>query len=341
MSERFAHIFSMKDLETKQERTPQSEAPRSDRTPDFSAASQPSYARTLFLGPQGLRPGWGFALYVLAFLLLQRLTNFCAAAWVHVSPGTSTRVSDALFEFADLVAALVPAIILKRIEKRPWAAYGLPLRRACGRLFWTGAVWGFLGISVLILSLYGLHDFTFGRVVLHGVRIAKFAGYWSLMFVLVGLFEEFLFRGCTLFTLRRAVGFWPAAIVLSLSFGLVHLGNEGELWSGALAAAFIALFFCLTVRRTGSLWFAVGFHAAWDWGESFFYSVPDSGLPTPGHLLSSSLHGSVWLTGGSVGPEGSVLCFLVIAMAWIAFDRAYPTKVSSSLSISMTTQLDA
>jgi uncharacterized protein len=328
MSWRFAHNFGMNDGPLARENVPktvaQSRTAQPTSAPEFSAASQPSYARVLFLGPQGLRPGWGFAVYVVAFFLLQRLTEWCVTIWVHSSLRMSPRLNEALFEFAGLVAAVVPAVILATVEKRPWAAYGLPLRRAFGKLFWQGAVLGFLGISTLIFLLYGLHDFNFGRIVLHGVRIAKFAAYWSAMFLLVGLFEEFLFRGYTQFTLARGVGFWPAAVALSVVFGLVHLGNEGEYWTGALAAACIAGFFCLTLRRTGSLWFAVGFHAAWDWGESFFYSVPDSGLPAPGHLLNSSLHGSVWLTGGSVGPEGSVLCFLVIALVWIAFDRIYP-----------------
>ena len=92
---------------------------------------------------------------------------------------------------------------------------------------------------------------------------------------------------------------------------------------GLSGAALIGLFFCLTLRRTGNLWFAVGFHASWDWGESFLYSVPDSGEKAPGHLLSSSFHGSPWLTGGSVGPEGSVFLFLVIALVFVAFDRIY------------------
>lgn len=328
MSWRFAHTVGMNDGpmtgQNAPEIAPQSEKSEPTEAPEFSAASQPSYAQILFLGPQGLRPGWGFAFYAVAFLLLQKLTEWCVALWVHSSVRMRPRLNDMLFEFAGLVAAVVPAVLLASVEKRPWAAYGLPLRRALGKLFWQGAVLGFLGISMLIFLLYGLHDFTFGPLVLHGVRIAKFAAYWSVMFLLVGLFEEFLFRGYTQFTLARGVGFWPAAIALSAVFGLVHLGNEGEQWTGALAAACIAGFFCLTLRRTGTLWFAVGFHAAWDWGESFFYSVPDSGLPAPGHLLSSSLHGSVWLTGGSVGPEGSVLCFLVIALLWIAFDRAYP-----------------
>jgi len=144
-----------------------------------------------------------------------------------------------------------------------------------------------------------------------------------MCFLLVGLFEEFSFRGYSQFTLARGIGFWPAALVLSCLFGLNHLRNEGEQWKGVLAAAFIGLFFCLTLRRTGNLWFAVGFHGAWDWGETFFYSVPDSGMVAPGHLLNSSIRGSEWLSGGSVGPEGSVLCFAVIAVVWIAFDRMY------------------
>jgi membrane protease YdiL (CAAX protease family) len=227
-------------------------------------------------------------------------------------------------ECGNLLAALVPAWILVRVEGRPWKAYGLPGKQALGRMFWTGALWGIAAISLLMFALYGLHTFAFGHVLLHGARLARFAIFWALVFLLVGLFEEFLLRGYSQFTLSRGIGFWPAALVLSCAFGLIHLRNGGENWRGLLAAAVIGLFFCLTLRRTGSLWFAVGFHAAWDWGETFFYSVPDSGMVAPGHLLSSSLRGSEWLSGGSVGPEGSVLCFVVIASVWITFDRIYP-----------------
>src|SRR5205814_2065388 len=84
------------------------------------------------------------------------------------------------------------------------------------------------------------------------------------------------------------------------------------------------LFLCLTLRRTGALWFAVGFHTSWDWGETYFYSVPDSGQVFPGHLMNSTFHGPQWLSGGPVGPEGSVLVFVVIAITWLAFDRVHP-----------------
>jgi membrane protease YdiL (CAAX protease family) len=150
------------------------------------------------------------------------------------------------------------------------------------------------------------------------------------VFLVVALYEDFLFRGYSLFTLAEAIGFWPAAVLLSFAFGFIHLRNSGESWVGALAATCIGLFFCLTLRRTGTLWFAIGMHASWDWGESFLYSVPDSGQLAPGHLLHSSFHGARWLTGGSVGPEGSVLVFVLVAGMWALFDRLYPATDASA-----------
>ncbi len=242
--------------------------------PDFAASVQPSYVRTVFLGPDGLRAGWGFAFYVAMYYLLR----FVISQWAGSAElGASGLWSMMLEEFGVLVAAVVPALILARVEKRSWGAYGLHLRRAFGKLFWVGGVWGFASITLLLGLMYGLRVFDVGHLALHGVRIVKFAMFWAVMLLLVGLFEEFLFRGYSQFTLTRAIGFWQSAVVLSCMFGLSHLQNAGEQWLGLLAAAVIGFFFCLTLRRTGTLWFAVGFHAAWDWGETFFYSVPDSG----------------------------------------------------------------
>ena len=310
----------MSDLQIQSENH-SSGVPPTPSTPEFSAATQPSYTRTLFLGPDGLRPGWGFAFYVVMFYTLQKIA--VDLAWAR-DFGFSGLWSSLLEEFGNFLAAVIPSLVLCRIERRHWRAYGLPGSEVFRKSFWQGISWGIGAITVLMLGLYGTHCFRFGHLAIHGARALRFAAFWAVMFLFVGLFEEFLLRGYSQFTLSRGMGFWPAAIALSCAFGLIHLRNGGEQWPGLLAAAFIGLFFCLTLHRTGTLWFAVGFHAAWDWGESFLYSVPDSGMLSPGHLLSSSLSGPKWLSGGSVGPEGSVLCFAVIAATWIAFDKAYP-----------------
>jgi len=67
------------------------------------------------------------------------------------------------------------------------------------------------------------------------------------------------------------------------------------------------------------LWFALGLHASFVYGETFIYSVLNSGFPSYGHLLNSSLQGPRWLTGGSVGPEGSVMMFAVLALLFVLF----------------------
>ncbi|HTT21792.1 MAG TPA: type II CAAX endopeptidase family protein [Candidatus Sulfotelmatobacter sp.] len=310
----------MSDLETDTKGT---SSPARPTEPAFAAATTPSYVDTLFRGPDGLRPGWGFAFYVIAFLVLQQAV--VQAAWAR-DLGYSGLWSDLLERIGNFLAAAIPAIILSRIERRPWGAYGLPLKQAFGFQFWAGALWGFLALSLLIFVIYERGGFVAGHIILRGTRLLRFAGFWLVYFIFVALFEDFWLRGYSLFTLARGIGFWPAAAILSSVFGLLHLRNRGEHWPGVLLAAFIGLFFCITLRRTGVLWFAVGFHTAWDWGESFVYSVPDSGMVVPGHLLSSSLPGSDWLTGGSVGPEGSVFCAVVMALVWIAFDRVYRSK---------------
>jgi membrane protease YdiL (CAAX protease family) len=218
-------------------------------------------------------------------------------------------------EFAWALGAVLPAIVMGRFEGRSIGDFGLPPRQAFGRLFWEGAVWGLAAITLLLLVLRACHVFYFGAVVLHGIRVLRFAAFWAVYFVLVGIFEESLVRGYALVTLARAWGFWPAALTLSLVFGAIHLRNPGETWLGLLSVVAIGMFFCLTLYRTGSLWFAVGFHAFWDWGQTFLYSVPDSGTVEPGHLMRPAFGGSDWITGGSVGPEASVVCFVVIAMA--------------------------
>lgn len=274
--------------------------------------------RPVFIGAQGLRAGWSLTLYAATFAGI-----VAAGGWSARSLHLGDLWSPILGELGVLAAVVTAALILARVEHRRWSAYGLPLHRASSRTFGVGALWGFLGVSLLLGALHASGAFDIGHLELHGVQIIGFSAFWGVMFLLVGLFEEFLLRGYAQFTLTRGIGFWPAAVLLSCLFGAIHLRNRGEGWSGAVTAAILGLFLCLTLRRTGDLWFAVGFHAAWDWGESFVYSVPDSGEVLRGHLLSSSLHGAPWLTGGSIGPEGSVLCLAVIAVVWAALDRTY------------------
>ncbi|MGH8202451.1 MAG: lysostaphin resistance A-like protein [Steroidobacteraceae bacterium] len=108
----------------------------------------------------------------------------------------------------------------------------------------------------------------------------------------------------TLVQLSRALSFWAAAVLMSGLFLLSHTANMRENPLGLFAAALVGLVLAYSFRRTGALWFAIGFHAAWDYTESFLFGVPDSGGVLRGALMRSTIHGPAWLTGGSAGPRG-------------------------------------
>ena len=58
-----------------------------------------------------------------------------------------------------MIAAIVPSLVLARVERRRGGAYGLPGKRPFGALFWIGAVWGFAAISLLMAVLRGVRNF--------------------------------------------------------------------------------------------------------------------------------------------------------------------------------------
>jgi membrane protease YdiL (CAAX protease family) len=172
---------------------------------------------------------------------------------------------------------------------------------------------GFILLTALLLVLRGVSGFRFGPAGSTGLESFEFGLLYAAVFGAVSLAEETMWRGYALVCLSRALSFWPAAIVLGAIFGAVHLNHSTENYLGISAAALFGLVFAWSFRCTGSLWFALGVHAGWDYSQSFIYGVPDSGVVLPGALLRPHMGGPAWLTGGSAGPEGSVLMAAVLA----------------------------
>jgi uncharacterized protein len=217
--------------------------------------------------------------------------------------------------------------VVARREKRPLDDYGIPPRQAFGGRFWEGAFWGFAMLSLVLMCVRVFGSFHIDSVALSGAAILRYALGWGLVFLAVSFNEELAFRGYWLFAIARRLRFWPAAIILSVIFGLAHVPNHGENVLGIAQVVAIAMLFCLTVRRTGTLWFALGFHAAWDWAETFFYGTPDSGMLGAGRFLNSSVQGPDWLTGGSAGPEGSIFSLLVVLICALLIHFRFPKVI--------------
>jgi membrane protease YdiL (CAAX protease family) len=279
----------------------------SDQPPDSGAI------RRLFYGPRELRAGWRLAIFLAIVIALTSAGNLLIRRVLH---GADDTVMFLVREVEDVIIIVFASWLMGRIEGRSLAGYGLPWRRMFRAQFWQGALLGFAFITSLLAAMRLAGVFSFGTIALHGAGIWRWAIGYALVFILVGLREEFRSRGYGLYTLAAGIGFWPAAILWSAFFGFAHSGNSGENWIGLINAGIFGLLACLLLRRTGNLWMSIGLHAGFDWSETFLYGVADSGNVLPGHLLSSSSSGPAWLSGGTVGPEGSLLCTLVIAVVW-------------------------
>jgi uncharacterized protein len=212
----------------------------------------------------------------------------------------------------DFSATLFATLLFAWLERRRLGDYGLPLRAAFGRQFWIGGLTGFAEVALFIGILASTGYCSLGPLQLHGTAVLRFASLWGIAFLLVGLGEELLMRGYILTALTRVIGFWPSALATSLLFALIHIKNPGETRFGLFDVFVFGMIASLMLRRTGSLWLSIGYHVFWDWGQSFFFGVPDSGLVIAGSLLRTKTTGPVLLTGGSTGPEGSVLVFLML-----------------------------
>jgi membrane protease YdiL (CAAX protease family) len=138
-------------------------------------------------------------------------------------------------EMSLMLAAILPGFVMARIEGRPFGDFGLPARTAFGRNFWVGTLWGIASLSVLILALRLAGAFEFGSLAIHGASLVKFALFYGAFFLLTGFFEEFLLRGYSQWVLSKGMHFWPAAALLSLSFGAIHGANPDLLLPGSSA----------------------------------------------------------------------------------------------------------
>jgi membrane protease YdiL (CAAX protease family) len=283
----------------------------------------------------GLRSGWRLLIFlgiVIGFqAALQETVLLILKARGMATPQGLNAIVFLGADTITLVGVLVASWIMARWENRKLTDYGLPGRDAFGRRFWEGVVFGFAGCSLLILLIFFAGGYSFGSLALHGSALVRASLLWLLASLAIGFAEEYFFRGYPQFILTQGMGFWPAAILISFLFGALHYFTKPyERWPDWASTGLIALLLCLTLRRTGDLRFAIGFHAAFDFAAIFVYSGPNGGDLAPDRLLTATFHGADWLTGGKLGPEASHFVFTVIAVMFLAVHFLYPARARTS-----------
>lgn len=151
-----------------------------------------------------------------------------------------------------------------------------------------------------------------GQTILEALRNG---GIWLTLQGSVAAGEEIFYRGALYLAVASLLG-WRAAVVASgLVFLLLHTGNPGASPIWLLRIALSGMLLAFAVHRTGSIWWSIGYHAGWNWISAPLFGAAGSGYTDEGHILDFAPHGPTLITGGAVGPEGSVFAYVTMLLA--------------------------
>jgi hypothetical protein len=272
------------------------------------------------------------AYFALTFFALPLILDPMAsrlADRLHLNP-TLTPGSIAFGEGEQFLIALIATGLLAWYEGRRLDSYFMPVAKALSVRTWEGFAAGIViagGVAIGMLALGGMQVH---GIALSGSALAYFAIAWALTMVLVGIGEEFWFRAYFLNTLWKAIGFWPASLIIAGIFAGIHyFFKAGEnLWD-VITLVWFSLLISYSVLKTGNLWFAVGLHISFDYMQFFVIGTPNGSLVPKGRLLDVTFNGPAWLTGGVLGTEASFLMYPLLALAtWYVWWRDPPADAS-------------
>ncbi|MGA7224368.1 MAG: CPBP family intramembrane glutamic endopeptidase [Candidatus Acidiferrales bacterium] len=283
-------------------------------------------------GPDGLRAGWRLLIYAALLYVFNYAALKIADAMLRGRQADPANPATGIVTFlVPLCFLLLAAWIMSKIESRDMGDYGLPWQRAFCLQFWQALAIGFVSLTLLLAFLQLARAYSFGGLQLHGMDVLKYAFLWAAAIFLGVTVEEVFYRGYLQFNLTSGIGFWPAAFITSVLMAAAHTFNPGWTVLGLFTVGGFGLVACFLLRRTGDLWMPLGLHFAWDWGETYFYGVPDSGQMGNGHLFQGSFHGPAWLTGMPFGVEAGWPNIALFLLWWLLFtewlrETKYPRR---------------
>ncbi len=194
---------------------------------------------------------------------------------------------------------------------------GFPLReRQAGRRVALGWV---VGLAVMVAAILGIVATGDAAATSSRQSLASAALYGSgwLGFDLLGAMGEELYgRAAVLLVAESLLGRKGAVLISGLLFAVVHTSNPAVTGVWLLRLGLQGALLAYAVYRTGSVWWGVGYHAGWNWASAPLFGAAGSGYLDENHLMDFTPRGSAWITGGSVGPEGSVFAFAAVLAAF-------------------------
>ncbi|CAH1201693.1 hypothetical protein PAECIP111891_01783 [Paenibacillus allorhizoplanae] len=195
-----------------------------------------------------------------------------------------------------------------------------------GRRFGEGFLWG-----AVLITLSSLVIWLFGGIHFVQVEWSLSKGYAIggsfLLFIGVAINEELFARGYLQGLVKNRLGPTIAVGVSTIVFGLLHSFNPG-MWTTALPFINIllaGLLMGLCRELTGSLWMPIGLHLAWNFMQGCIFGFDVSGIPMSS-LITTETKGTIYLSGGAFGAEGSLITSIILVLGIIMIYNYYQTR---------------
>ncbi|MFA5814493.1 MAG: type II CAAX endopeptidase family protein [Bacteroidales bacterium] len=173
---------------------------------------------------------------------------------------------------------------------------------------------GFISLIMLIMWLTGSYRVT-------GLHSISALWPFLIMSIQAGIVEEILSRGIIFRIAEEGVGTWWSILLSAFIFGFLHIWNpNATVFSSVSIALTAGVILAMLYVITRQLWIPIGMHIGWNFTLGGIYGAPVSG-GEPGGILASTFSGPEWLTGGTFGPEASVITLTVFIIFGIYLIR--------------------
>jgi len=294
----------------------------------------------------GLRISIVLVLFIVIYKLYISLLNSLGVSLMYSSQTPLRTI------FLASTVRIIPLVILvllssRFLEKRKTGIYGLSFTGKWLADFGFGFFLGAFLISlVFVISLITgsiqINAASMDQAMHNGLIIPLLV--FLFFFACQAAFEEILLRSYFLKNLSEGLNFGPSGerravllswILISVVFGLSHLGNDDTGILGIINLILAGFTFGYAMIVTGSLAIPIGLHIAWNFFQASVYGFPVSGVKWPAanfSLLDIESAGNNILTGGEFGPEGGLLGILVnitgilLIALWIKYVRKKQTN---------------
>lgn len=275
--------------------------------------------KSFFINPalQQVRAGWRMAMLLLVMIGGNIVITGPVVAFLQAK-GWMNNALAMVFVYGVTTGATW--IMLRFVDKRPFAAVGIPFNRSTVRELGQGLLFGGVMMSGIfaIESAAGLVHLEY-RVLTFGEQAGIFANA-AFLYIVVGYGEEFLFRGYLFQSFVEGTNKWIATLALSLLFAVAHSKNPNVSLFGLINVGLAGIWLAIGYFKTRALWLSIGMHISWNFAQGFVYGYPVSGTTSDKEqIVHAIVTGPDWLTGGTFGPEGGALAtgMLVLCSAGI------------------------